>query len=170
MATLPPIQYKDPVITKYIDLIKANTNIFKQFYYGDPIRVPRSSLPALVISKVATQMTEFSNAEDEHNMQITFTVITDIRIDLSDETSMAPGIGSLYRILEGRDPNTLNLLPESLANILRHNVDLYQNMKLYTDVGSKTSISYALTINKRQEDAFGIEGSITIVAKLVQLR
>lgn len=168
--TISPTAYKDPIITKYIELIKSKTSVFRRFYYGDPIRVPVSSMPALIVSKVATDMTEFTNAEDEHNMQLTFTVITDIRKDISDETTIAPGISSLYAIIEGRDPTTLNLLPESLANILRHNVDLYQNAKLYTDVGSKTRISYNMTIGKRQEDMFGIEGSISIIAKLVQLR
>lgn len=170
MAPQSPAQYKDPVITKYIELIKSYTNAFKMFYYGDPIRVPVSSMPALIVSKVATDLTEFTNAEDEHNMQIVFTVITDIRKDISDEHTIVPGISSLYYLLEGRDPSTLQLNPDSLANILRHNVDLYQNVKLYTDVGSKTKISYNMTIGKRQEDMFGIEGSITIIAKLVQLR
>lgn len=167
---IQPTQYKDPVITKYIDLIKSKTSAFKAFYYGDPIRIPVSNMPALIISKVATDLTEFTNAEDEHNMQLTFTVITDIRKDISDNTLIAAGISSLYYLIEGRDPATLILNPDSLAQILRHNVDLYQNIKLYTDVGSKTKISYDMTIGKRQEDMFGIEGSISIVAKLVQLR
>lgn len=169
--TISPTQYKDPVITKYIDLIKSKApDLFKAFYYGDPIRVPISAMPALIISRIATDLTEFTNAEDEHNMQLMFTVITDIRKDISDDTKIAPGISSLYYILEGRDQVTLQLNPYSLANILRHNVDLYQDVKLYTDVGSKTRITYNMTIGKRQEDMFGIEGSITIVAKLVQLR
>lgn len=164
-----PNQYKDPVITAYINLIKANTNAFKAFYYGDPIKVPASNLPCCIISKNITEMTEFTNAEDEHNMQLMFTVITDLRQDISDDTTFVPGTNSLYYILEGRNDD-LTLLNSSLANILRHNVDLNQNLKLYTDVGSKTKISYAMTIGKRQAGFFGIEGSITIVAKLVQLR
>lgn len=170
MAALSPVQYKDPVITKFIDLIKSKNDIYKKFYYGDPIRVPVSAMPAMIISKVASEATEFSNAEDEHNMKITFTVVTDIRKDISDDTSMAPGTNMLYYLLEGRDPTTLDLVPECLLNILRHNVDLYQGNKLYTDVGTKTGVSYAITIGKRQEDMFGIEGSITIIAKHVQLR
>lgn len=170
MANPLPTQYKDPILKKYIELITSKTNVFKKIYYGDPIRIPRSNMPALVVSKVATEMTEFQTSEDEHNMQITFSVVTDILKDLSDDTSMAPGTNSLYYILEGRDQDTLALNPESLAYILRHNVDLNQGQMLYTDVGSKTRISYAMTIGKRAEDQFGIEGSITIVAKLIQLR
>ena len=170
MAQTSPQVYRDPVIAKYIDLIKSKTNAFKAFYYGDPIRVPASNLPALIISKVVTDMTEFTNAEDEHNMQLTFTVITDLRSDISDDTTMVPGTNALYYLLEGRDKDTLNLNPDSLAYILRHNVDLNQNYKLYTDVGSKTRISYAMTVGKRDASVYGIEGSITIVAKLVQLR
>lgn len=169
MATIPPVQYKDPVLKTYVDLITSKTDAFKSIYYGDPIRIPASNLPALIVSKTMTDMTEFQNSEDEHNMQIIFTVVTDIRKDISDDKTMAPGTNSLYYLLEGRNTD-LTLRAESLAYILRHNVDVNQGLFLYTDVGSKTRISYAMTVGKRAEDQFGIEGSITIVAKLIQLR
>ena len=170
MAQLDIQAYRDPIIQKYIDLIQSNTNIFKTFYFGDPIKVPTSSLPALIITKTMTEATEFDSANDQHDIQLTFTVITDIRNDIMDDKTLVAGTNSLYFILEGRDLTTLTLNSNSLLNILRHNVDINQGVKLYTDVGVKTKISYQMTIGKRDQGAYGIEGSITIVAKFLQLR
>lgn len=167
---IAPQPYKDPIITAYIDLIKSKTDIFKGIYYGDPISVPASSMPALIVSKVATELTEFDFANDEHNIQLNFTVVTDVRKDIQDDKTMAIGTNSLYAIIEGRNVDDWTLLPESLAQILRHNVDINQGKKLYTDVGTRTKISYGMTLNKRGEGMYGIEGSITIVAKFVQFR
>ena len=163
-------QYKDPVISLFIDLIKANTSVFKSFYYGDPIRIPASNLPACLISKRATNIKIFTNGEDEHNMQIIFTVVADIRKDLQGDNTVTAGTSSLYDIIEGRDPVTLALKPESLAYILRHNVDLYQNLQFYVDVENPTKIDYAMTVGKRATDSWSNEGTLTLVAKLVQIR
>lgn len=170
MSQQAPTQYQDPVLKKYIDLIKSKTSVFKAVYYGDPIIIPRSNMPALIVSKTMTEMTEFQMSEDEHNMQIVFTVVTEVSKDISDDKTMTAGINALYYLIEGRDADTLNLNPESLAYILRHNVDINQGKFLYTDVGQKTKISYGVTLGKRAEASFGIEGSISIIAKLIQLR
>ena len=46
--------YEDPILKKYVELIKAGVPELKSFYYGDPIRVPKSNLPTLIISKTNT--------------------------------------------------------------------------------------------------------------------
>ena len=112
----------------------------------------------------------FTNGEDEHNMQIIFTVVADIRKDLQGDNTVTAGTSSLYDIIEGRDPVTLALKPESLAYILRHNVDLYQNLQFYVDVENPTKIDYAMTVGKRATDSWSNEGTLTLVAKLVQIR
>jgi hypothetical protein len=139
-------------------------------YYGDPIRIPTSKLPALIGARRMTATDMFTNAEDQHDMQIVFTVVTDIRKDIQDDTSFVPGISTLYDLIEGRDPVTLLLKPTSLMYVLRHNVDAFQGTQLYTDVSTPTKVDYGMTLNKRQEDTWALEGSITIDAKLIQLR
>lgn len=170
MATTQAQQYSDPVIKKYADLIKSKTSAFRAIYFGDPIRVPTSKLPALIIAKRSSGISYITNAEDRHDVQLVFTVITDLRKDISDDTSIVAGISTLYDLIEGRDPNTLVLKPESLLSILRHNVDLNQNVQLYTDVSVPTKVDYGMTMGKRMEDHWGIEGTLTITATLVQLR
>lgn len=162
--------YKDPIIKAYTDLIKANTNIFKAFYIGDPIRVPISNLPALIISKNETRIGKLSNAEDEHGIAMILTVITDIRADIKDDKEFAPGINSLYNIIEGRESDTLKLKTDSILHILRNNLVVDAAKNLRTDLTTITRADYGMTIGKRAPDMWAIEAQIEFVASFIQLR
>ena len=163
-------EYKDPVIQKYIDLVKANTNIFKKFYIGDPIRVPVSMLPACIISKNETRIGKLTNVEDEHGMALILTVITDIRADIRDDKELAPGTTSLYNIIEGREDDTFKLKTDSILNILRGNIVVDAAHNLRTDLGSITRVDYGMTVGKRAPDMWSIEAQIEFVANFLQLR
>ena len=163
-------EYKDPIIQKYIDLIKDNTNIFKKFYIGDPVRVPTSMLPVCIISKNETRVGKSTNAEDKHGMALILTVITDIRADVRDDKELAPGTTSPYNIIEGREDDTLKLKADSILNILRSNIDVDIAHNLRTDLGSITRVDYGMTIGKRQPDQWAIECQIQFVANFLQLR
>ena len=160
----------DPILQKYADLVKANTNQFKAIYFGDPIRIPASSLPALILSRKQTQTSTTTNNEDQHMMVLVFTVVTDIRNTISDEKTLVPGQNDLYNIIEGRDPTTFQLKSDCLLNILRHNIDIDQAHQIWTDISTPTKIDYGFVANKRQEASWSIEGTITAVASLVQQR
>ena len=168
--------YKDPILTKYIDLIKAavGEGTFKEFYYGDPIKVPVSSLPALIIAKDETRASNLleggTNVDDAHQMAITIAVITDIRKDIQDDKAIAPGISTLYDIMEGRESATLKLKTKSLLHILRNNVDVDTTLGLRTDLGSMTRVDYGLTVDKRGDEAWATEASIEFIAHFTQLR
>ncbi len=114
---------KDPIISKYISLIQANTEAFKAFYVGDPIRIPASLLPCVIIAKRETQVHPLNNAEDEHTMALTLTVVSDIRNDLSTGDSfdfVVQGISTLYDLVEGREAD-YSLKSSSILDILRAN-------------------------------------------------
>lgn len=161
---------QDPVIKKYFDLIAANTNAFKAYYYGDPIRIPVSNLPALCASRRMTNVSYTTNAEDEHSMQIVFTVVTDIRKEWSDDVTKVPGWDALFDLVEGRDPATMLLKPGSLLNIIRHNFDIDQAHQMWTDVRTPTKVDYGLVANKRMPGSWSIEAAITTTCTLVQIR
>lgn len=164
-------EYTDPIMQKYVDTIKASTNRFKRVYYGDPIRVGASELPALIIAKVDTQASNMSNAEDMHSVRLLFTVITDIRDTISDDKTMVRGINSLYNIMEGRD-STYQLKPDSLLYILRHNVELDVGNNLRTDLNTISQVNYGMTIGKRgaTEITMSMEGTIDVTANFTQVR
>lgn len=167
MGQTPP--YIDPVIKKYMDIVKAANPLVKTFYQGDPIRVPVSNLPALIISKTETRVSNHTNSEDEHGIQMTMTLITDIRKDIGDDKQIVAGINTLYDMLEGRDAQ-YKLKSTSLLNILRTNAELDIAYNLRTDLVTVTRIDYGMTVGKRDQDAWAIEGTIQFVANFNQLR
>lgn len=168
--------YVDPILKKYADLITGvvGDGFFKEVYYGDPIRIPASNLPALVLSKDETRVLNTgdggSNVEDAHLMAITISVITDIRDDINDDKSIRAGVASLYDIIEGRESDTLKLKNKSILHILRNNVLVDSSNGLRTDLGTTTRVDYGLTVGKREVESWAIEAQIEINAHFSQLR
>lgn len=163
-------QYQDPILRKYADLVTANTKQFKWIYYGDPIRIPSSNLPCLILAKVDTKFSNETNVEDRHRVRISFTVVTDVRDTISDDKDMVSGTNSLYNLMEGRAETTYQLKPDSLLYILRHNVTLDPGQNLHTDLDSMSSVDYGLTMNKRKPEAWSIEGMVEVTATFIQPR
>lgn len=164
--------YKCPIAKKYIDLIVGivGEGIFRGLYYGDPIRVPASNLPALIISKDETRISNITNTEDQHLIAFTLTVITDIRDQINDDKSIAPGVAKLYNIIEGRESDTLKLKTKSLLHILRNNLDVDISLGLRTDLGSITRADYGMTVGKRDQEAWATEAQLEFIAQFVQIR
>ena len=164
--------YKDPIIKKYMELITGivGEGFFKYLYYGDPIKIPASNLPALIISKDETRVGNITNTEDEHLIALILTVVTDIRADINDDKAIAPGISSLYDIIEGREEATLKLKEKSIMHILRNNVDVDTTLGLRTDLGSITRADYGLTVGKREQESWAIEAQVEFIAHFTQIR
>jgi len=162
------MNYADPVIEKYFDLIKANTGVFKAYFQGDPIRVPASMLPCLIISKSETRVGPHTNAEDEHGIQLVATVISDVRSDLADNNRTVMGISTLYDIVEGRNAD-YSLKSNSLLSILRENINVDTALNLRTDLGSITRVDYGTT-RQRDPENWSIEAEIQFVAHFTQSR
>lgn len=164
--------YKDPIIKKYMELIEGIVGVgfFKKMYYGDPIRIPISNLPALIISKDETRLDPITNTEDQHLMALTLTVVTDIRSDINDDKAIAPGTSSLYNIIEGREESTLKLKTKSILHILRNNLDVDVSLGLRTDLGSITRADYGMTVGKRELESWSIEAQVEFIAQFTQIR
>lgn len=165
---MPQEEYKDPVLMKYGTLIDASKR-FKRIFYGDPIRIASSELPAIVLAKVDTMAGKLTNSEDTHEMRISFTVITDVRDSISEDKTMVRGVNELYNLMEGRQSN-YQLKTDSLLYILRHNeiVDVANNLR--TDLSSMSKIDYGMTMGKRQEGAWSIEGTLEVTTSFTQVR
>jgi len=164
--------YADPILNKYIELIKANNPDIKAYYQGDPIRVGSSVLPAVLISKFDTRVGKFSNAEDEYALGIRITVITDIRADLStseNDAKIVEGIARLYDICEGREAD-YTLKASSILDILRANEHVDSATNLRTDLGSLTRVDYGENLRDRTPELWTVEARIEFVANFIQVR
>lgn len=161
--------YQDPVLKKYGQLI-GSAQLFKSIFYGDPIRIGASELPALIIAKIDTRAGKFTNSEDMHEMRVSFTAVTDVRDTIGEDKEMVRGVNSLYNLMEGRQESTYQLKPDSLLYILRHNevVDAANNLR--TDLSSVSKIDYGMTIGKRKDAAWSIEGTLEITCSFTQVR
>lgn len=167
------MSYKDPVIQAYLDLIKANCGgAIKEFYQGEPIRIPTSNFPCVIAAKRQTRVGFHSNAEDEHGMALAFTVITDVRQDLNTsdgaENAVA-GIATLYDIIEGRNAD-FTLKDTSILDILRSNQLVNAQYGLRTDLSTITQVDYGMTLRGREPESWSIEGRVDIVATKHQVR
>lgn len=166
---MPEIIRVDPVMKKYADLINGLTHNFKRTYFGDPIRIGVSELPALVIAKTKTIITNFDNQTDKHDMHIAFTVVTDVRDTINDDRDMVRGVNSLYNICEGRNDD-YTLKADSLLYILRHYVEIDVAHNLRTDLMSATSLDFGMTIGKRKDGSWATEANGSIIATFYQVR
>lgn len=164
--------YTDPIISKYIDLIKTNTSAIKQFYQGEPIRIPATNFPCAIISKRETRVSALTNAEDEHGIALSITVIADVRQELTTEDSIKnaiAGVATLYDIIEGRDAD-YTLKDDSILGILRSNPLVDATYGLRTDLGTVTRVDYGATLRDRAPEAWSIEGRVDIVVYFTQVR
>lgn len=163
-------EYLDPILKKYGDLITGATKQFKRVYYGDPIRIGTSELPALVIAKIDTRVANITNVEDQHTVRLSFTVVTDVRETINEDKTMVRGVNQLYNLMEGRQNTTYQLKTDSLLYILRHNVELDVSQNLRTDLSTMSRIDYGMTMGKRLEKGWSIEGTLEVTAHFIQIR
>lgn len=161
--------YSDPILTKYIDTLKAANTDIKMYYQGEPFRIPASYLPAVFISKTDTNVASFTNAEDEHQIGLRLTLVTDVREELDNEKDIVAGIARLYDIMEGRDSD-YSLKTTSILHILRTNMNLDTANNLRTDLSTTTRIDYSETLNRRNNEAWFVEANISYIAHFLQTR
>jgi hypothetical protein len=156
-------------LKKYVETIQAGTTAFQEVFYGDPIRIAKSSMPALVIAKVDTRASNLTNQEDLHQIRISLAVVVDIHDTLDEDKTLVAGVNELYNLMEGRAAN-YQLVPTSLLYILRHNVEIDPGNNLRTDLNTMTAVTYGMTLGKRKEAAWSIEGTLEFTAHFTQPR
>lgn len=166
---MPNQPYQDPILKKYGDLIVQYNKEIKRVYFGDPIRVGASELPCLILAKVDTRVANFTNVEDRHSVRISITLVTDVRDSISEDKTMVRGVNSLYDLMEGRNAD-YSLKANSILGIVRHNVELDVGNNLRTDLSSVTSVDYGMTVGKRKESGWSIEGMLELTATFTQVR
>ncbi len=162
--------YRDPIIERFIELIKAVEGVaFKSYYHGDPLVIPKSNLPALLISKDNTPIGDASNAEDYHRPRFVFTVVTDIREQIGSpaDGDIVVADSMLYDIFEGRNED-FSLKETALVAILRKNHEIGNDTHI--DLRSELIPDYGFSFGKRGERSWAVEGMLTIDLYREQLR
>jgi hypothetical protein len=162
--------FKDPIIEKIFNNIEASASgVFTTYFYGDPVLLAKSDLPALIGVKDTTEIGDESNAEDYHRMNIVLTVVIDIRQYLEEPADYNVHVAyqKLYDVIEGRNAD-YTLKSTSVLDILRKNHNLNNNANI--DLRSAMNIDYGFTVGKRAENALAWEANIFVPIYFTQLR
>lgn len=161
--------YKDPIIQKYLDLIKENVGDIRTFYNGTMVQIPISMLPMVMIDIESTEATEFSDAEDEHRVGLVLTFIADMRKDFSAANLIKAGFSKVLEVLVGRDSD-YKLKENSILHVLRHNLNIDPDNNLRTDVGSVSVVTPSEVATGRMAGYWSAEGTIRFIAHFIQER
>ena len=160
--------YADPLSEKLFTLIDAGDGgAITSYYHGDPFMIPRSDLPALIASKDATEIRDNSISEDQHDIKIVLTLVTDIRDDFGETAGIVAGWQTLYDIFEGRDSNYI-LKSTSIMDILRSNSEL--DNQAHIDTTSPMVVNYGFSLGKRGENTISVEASLSVPIFFTQIR
>ena len=161
--------YKDPIIEKYIELIKSVRKDIKVFYNGIAGKIPSPLVPAVMIDIEKEEVSEYSNVEDEHRISLVLVYIADIRQNFEDTPTIIAGLNKVKEVLVGRD-NDYKLKTNSILHILRHNLDIDPIKHLRTDVGTITVVTPNEVATGRLTGYWSAEGTIRFTAHFHQLR
>lgn len=101
-----------------------NRGQFKMFRIGDPITIPESQLPALIVSETATDYTFGPTGFDD----VTHTLLIQVILNKKDEIGK-PSDGSsldetLDALIQGRDETSGEFMPDTILGALRRNITL----------------------------------------------
>ena len=164
--------YKDPIIKRLITVLNAEgpPALKNRYYYGDPIMVAKSVLPACFITKDETLITAETNMEDRNAVRLVLNVVYDLTRDFNKSLEQITGANSLYEMMEGRDATTYNLLPNTIAYVLRKYQTLDGSGKLWIDIDTETSVDYGVRLEQRGPGIYTVEGVISCVVRHVEVK
>ncbi len=151
------MSYQDPVIAKLISVLNAQgpASLLNRYYFGDPLVVNKSALPAVFISRDKTVTGNDTVAEDYSRMGIAINVVYDLTRDFGQAFNNIQSSLAVYELMEGRGAN-YDFLPNSILGVLRGNYQL--DATLYINLDKEVELDYGVTVNKRGEGIFAVEG------------
>jgi hypothetical protein len=167
-------QYKDPIVTKLIELFEANAHkdLRGKYYYGTPFIIAQNQLnfPAVCISGgVDSNTGKLTNTEDQSRILYRITVMIDVKKEwLIGKNLVGPEM-EIHRILIGRDEN-MDMLPGSLEYVCRKFNVLDGENRLYIDLGRETRAIIRPNIEGRGRGMYLYEGVMEIEIKHNQIR
>ena len=135
----------------------------KNFYTGDPVFLPDSCLPCVIVNPISTETTVADNARDMHSHSITISVVIDARQFFNATPDKMVGTEFLMTIMEG-ELSSGDIDPNSVLGVLRDNLTLATNR----GIGNISSVDY--TTRKRTEELITLEVSCDLEIQYIVTR
>jgi hypothetical protein len=120
-----PAEYAKHAEDVIIEVLKDNLGKkFKDYYFGDPVFIPSSSMPCIIVDRERTQYEQRTTAHDERTIIVTIRVVLNKKSDLNRPGKEATTKRLLMDLIEGEDESTDEVSQESILGILRKNYTL----------------------------------------------
>lgn len=129
--------------------------IIKYIYIGDPLLIPNSCLPALIINPLRTETSKADNARDRHNHSIQIALVIDAKQYLGATPDKMIGSDFLMSTMGGED-STGALDVKTILSLVRKNLNLGTNRIILEGM----TVDY--TVRKRTDDFITLEAVATI--------
>lgn len=165
MADASPLKDALPTPARKIwQLLRDNlSDPFRAFYYGDPVLIPESMLPCIVVDTINSASDLGPTQFDDLTTSVIVKVIFNKKDDFNATPEQALTKQKVEFYTEGRDINTGLYLPNTIMGILRTNITLEENASQFT-----AGVNYDVII--RPEDTITEESHTTLnVSAIIQV-
>lgn len=166
--------YRDPVITKLIEIFEAEgpAELKGKYIYGNLFILPQNQnvLPAVFISETVDNGQPHSSSEDQSRKTYQLNVSVELKKEWGRSAKAVETHMDLQRYLCGMDAKTYNWLPDSFMFLLRKHQALDAAHKLYIDIDTITSATIQPGVEARGVGIFTYEGMIQFQVRHNQIR
>jgi hypothetical protein len=128
--------------------------IVKYIYIGDPVLIPTSCLPALILNPIRTDTSKADNVRDKHVHTINVALVIDAKQYLGATPDKMIGSDFLMTTMGGELSGVLDT--KTILSIIRKNLNLGTNRLIFDN----TTVDY--TVRKRTDDLITLEAVATI--------
>lgn len=165
-----PNQFKKTLVDIVLDYLQDQTKgllpgYFKNYFYGDPVKMPLSLLPCVVVEKQQTDIQAGPIQSDTIDTTIAIKLMYNKRNDFGTTTNEVVGVRMLEQYAEAIDPATNSYSEVSVMGILRKYFTLADASGNYNVLDSKQTIRYGIV--PRPDDVLTAE--CQIICKFHQL-
>lgn len=159
-------QYRITVAEKIRDLVKDTFgNHFRLYRVGDPIIIPNSELPAVLITETGLEVAQDATGYDALIHSITMQVVYSKKDELGRPVDGNTLDTILDNIVYGRDPSTNEYADKSIMGVLRKNFTLDSN----TTIQQEVSVRKTLVVRTASQEDTTAEATIEIEVHELQV-
>ena len=131
------------------------TNLFKEYYIGDPLQIPQQSMPCIVVETLSEDQLEGPTGLDEVTTTLLIKLIVNKKDDFGKKSNAVLWRQRLEDMVKARDDTTKYYLDKTVMGIVRKKITLGGRFTL-----NRARIEYGLT--PRPQDVITEEAHVTL--------
>ena len=167
MSSIAPIvqdesELHEDIASRILRHLKDNFSKyqFRGFYDGDPLLIPRSSLPAVVVETSQSNNLIGPTGHDKWQENIIIKLVVDKTDEMGANSDVVISYKRLKQMVFARDKTTKEFLPNSLMAILRKNFTL-------DDVVIQQNVTVDYGLAERGDELLTAEVHISFTAQQI---